>query len=91
MPTRFSTEAANADVMGEDAQGTGAPEGMTHAIGADGTPRDRSDRPPQRETKGGDAKADSEPREGDAKEGDAGPGKDINAAGFVKDKDAAKP
>jgi hypothetical protein len=85
MATQFSTEAANADVMGEDAQTPGAPQGMPHAIGADGTPRDPSDRTPEREKRGGDAKAD------EGKSGKAKPGKDINAAGFVKDKDAGKP
>jgi hypothetical protein len=87
MPNQFSNQAANADVMGEDA---GASEGMTHAIGADGTPRDRSERAPEPDRKGGDAKADeAKPAEPKAEEGK--PGKDINAAGFVKDKDAAKP
>ena len=50
---------------------------------ARGTPRDRSDRPP---ASAKDGQGKSEPPEGEAK-----PGKDINAAGFVKDKDSAKP
>jgi hypothetical protein len=77
MATQFSTEAANADVMGEDAQTPGVPAGMPHAIGADGTPRDRSDRTP--ETKGGGAKAD-EPKAGKPKEGEAKPRKDEDAS-----------
>jgi hypothetical protein len=85
MPKPFSTEAANADVIGSD-----APAGMPHEIGADGTPRDRSDRTPDNETRGGEAKT-GEAKAGEPKEGEAKPGKDINAAGFVKDKDAAKP
>jgi hypothetical protein len=84
MATQFSTEAANADVMGEDGQTPGVPAGMPHAIGADGTPRDRSDRAPESATKGGDPKAD-QTKAGETKEGEAKPGKDINAAGFVKD------
>lgn len=90
MPNQFSTQAANADVMGQDAQTNGTSEGMTHAIGADGTPRDRSDRTPEREARGGEAKAD-EAKDAEPRESEAKPGKDINAAGFVKDKDAAKP
>lgn len=90
MPTRFSTEAANADVMGQDDQATGVPEGMPHAIGADGTPRDRSDRTPERKTRGGGAKAGAS-KDAEPKEGDTSPGKDINAAGFAGDKDGGKP
>lgn len=77
MPRRFSTEAANADVMGEDTPAEGAPEGMPSAIGADGTPRDRSDRPPRRSRKG-ETQADEgkvEPKDGEAK-----PGQDTNPA-----------
>jgi hypothetical protein len=90
MPIRFSTEAANADHMRMEAQ-PGVPEGMPDDIGADGTPRDRADRgvaskrPAQREPKGGAAREDQD------KDAPAKPGKDINAAGFVKDKDAGKP
>jgi hypothetical protein len=80
MPIRFSTEAANADVLGDDAD-TGAPgEGMPKPVGADGTPRQRFSRPQQGERKSGDAPANQ-----------AKPGKDINAAGFIKDKDSSKP
>jgi hypothetical protein len=79
MPIRFSTQAANADILGDDAETTGAPEGMPQAVGADGTPRDRSDRKPERHSRSPEA------------EGEVKPGKDINAAGFVKDKDANKP
>jgi hypothetical protein len=85
MPTRFSTEAANADSMGDDTDATtGAPKGMPDEVGADGTPRDRSDRGSGR----GQAEEGGtrEPRDGEAR-----PGKDINAPGFLKDKNAAKP
>jgi hypothetical protein len=87
MPNRFSSQAANADAMRENAD---ASEGMSSEIGADGTPRDRSDHssPPQKkgsDTKGGDAKA------AESKDDQAKAGKDINSAGFVKDKDASKP
>lgn len=86
MPKQFSTQAANADVMGEDAQTPGVPQGMPHASGADGTPREQSDRSTEREARGGEAKGDE--ATGDKpKGGEARPGKDINAAGFVKDKD----
>jgi hypothetical protein len=79
MPIRFSTQAANADILGDDAETTGAPDGMPPSVGADGTPRDRSDRKAERQSRPPEAK------------GEAKPGKDINAAGFVKDKDADKP
>ncbi|MBA3771613.1 MAG: hypothetical protein H0X13_03730 [Ramlibacter sp.] len=79
MPIRFSTQAANADILGDDAEISGTPEGMPQAVGADGTPRAGADRKPERE------------REATANKGEAKPGKDINAAGFIKDKDASKP
>ena len=82
MPNRFSTEAANADAMGED---PAASEGMTDAIGADGTPRDRSDRSPQAERKGGTAKS-GEPKASGSTQEEGKPDKD---AGLVKDKDAS--
>jgi hypothetical protein len=86
MPNRFSSQAANADAMRENG---GASEGMTNEIGADGTPRDRSDHssPPEKkgsETKGGDANA------AQSKDDQAKPGMDIDS-GFVKDKGAGKP
>ncbi|HXD41909.1 MAG TPA: hypothetical protein VN649_15185 [Ramlibacter sp.] len=74
MPITLSTQAANADILGDD---DGSPLGMPHEIGADGTPRDRSDRAVARQSKA----AESNP-------GEAKPGKDISAA---KDKDADKP
>jgi hypothetical protein len=87
MPIRFSTEAANADHMRMEAQ-PGVPEGMPDNIGADGTPRDRADR-------GSKRSAQPEPkgaaRKEQGKDAAAKPGKDINAAGFIKDKDAGKP
>jgi hypothetical protein len=39
MPIRFSTQAANADFLHDDAETTGASEGMPQGVGADGTPR----------------------------------------------------
>jgi hypothetical protein len=72
MPIRFSTEAANADVLGEDPESTGATEAVPRA---DGAPKDRFERSAR---SGGTA-------------GEAKPGKDINAAGFVKDKDSSQP
>jgi len=79
MPIRFSTEAANADVLGDDAD-TGAPQGTPRAAGANATPRQRFSRPQYSERKAEDSPANQ-----------AKPGKDINAAGFVKDKDSGKP
>ena len=77
MNMRFSTQAANADVLGEDTPD--ATDGLSAGVGADGTPRDPKARPQAR----------TEPRrDGDA---EAKPGKDIDAPGFVKDKDAGKP
>lgn len=77
MPIRFSTVAANADILGDDTVQHSSPESMPPA---DGTARDRTKRPrsqpsPAAESRGSEAK----------------PGKDINAAGFLKDKDASKP
>ena len=79
MPIRFSTEAANADFLRDDAEIAGASEGMPQGTGADGTPREPSKRKPERESRPPEAK------------GAARPGKDINATGFVKDPDAGKP
>lgn len=78
MPMRFSTEAANADVMGEDPQ-PGVPEGKRRgrARGPAGT---------------GGRSAGADPKPAPQREdAEAKPGKDINAPGFVKDKDASKP
>ena len=77
MPIRFSTEAANADVLGEDPD---APAGSVAA----GLPQARdSDRPRDRFERSRDTYR-SQDRE-------VRPGKDINAAGFVKDKDSTRP
>lgn len=76
MPIRFSTQAANADHIGTDAE-QGVPEGMSDDVGADGTPRDRSDRKRER----GGAARDPQDKADAAK-----PGKDINAP-FVKERD----
>ena len=80
MPIRFSTEAANADVLGDDADGGAAPEGMPKPAGADARRRQRFSRSQQAERSADAASADQ-----------AKPGVDINAAGFVKDKDSSKP
>ena len=88
MPNRFSTEAANADAMREDA-GAASGEGMTNAIGADGTPRDRSDRS-RPEKKGGEAKG-GDSKSAESMDDQAKAGKDVKSAGSVKDKDASKP
>jgi hypothetical protein len=79
MPIRFSTEAANADVLGDDTD-HGTPQGMPKAVDAGGRPRQRFSRPQQGERKAEDSTANQ-----------VKPGKDINAAGFVKDKDSSKP
>jgi hypothetical protein len=80
MPIRFSTEAANADVLGEDSESSAAPQAMPRAVGADRTPRDRFERSSRPGAKSGEADPDK-----------AKSGKDINAAGFVKDKDSPEP
>lgn len=77
MPMRFSTEAANADVMGEDLAPGTTPEGTPPAAG--GAPRGPTARAHERGSKSRDAH-----------EGEAKPGKDINAAGFIKDQDSGK-
>ncbi len=82
MPIRFSTEAANADVLGDDTSLGEAPKGMPRAVSAVGTSRDRDDRRDR-----GQANPTGNRENG----GEATPGKDINAPGFIKDKDAAKP
>jgi hypothetical protein len=79
MPIRFSTEAANADVLGDDTDTAGAP-GVPKAMGADSRARQRFSRSQQ-----GERATDLAPAS------QAKPGKDINAAGFVKDKDSSKP
>ena len=84
MPIRFSTQAANADHMRPESDNGGATEGLPPSVGADGTPRDRSDRTAGREPRRGEAKA------GDDKATAGKPGKDINAPGFIKDGDASK-
>ncbi len=69
MNMRFSTEAANADFLGEDTPD--AADGMSESVGADGRPRNGADpkaRPQARS---------QPPRDGDA---EAKPGKDKDAA-----------
>jgi hypothetical protein len=78
MPIRFSTQAANADFLRDD-ETAGASEGMPQDVRPDGKPREFPPRKPEREGRPPEAK------------GEAKPGKDINAAGFIKDQDAGKP
>lgn len=80
MSIRFSTEAANADVLGEDTPDAGPPQGRPDGTGPDVVSGDRSGRAPTGRGKPGDSPA-----------GDVKPGKDINAPGSVKDQDAGKP
>jgi hypothetical protein len=75
MPIRFSTEAANADVLGDDAE----PGGKAKGSGTGGASRRHAF---SRSTPQG---------RNSAEDNQAKPGKDINAAGFVKDKDSSKP
>jgi hypothetical protein len=77
MPIRFSTEAANADVLGEDDADTSS---TSQGRDADGNPRRHFSRSTPRGASSADASG-----------GEAKPGKDTNAAGFVKDKDSSKP
>ena len=69
---RESAPSAQDDLLGEAARNDGTMEGLDPRVGADGTPRDRSD----------SATADRPRGEGEAR-----PGKDENQAGFVKDAD----
>lgn len=89
MPNRFSTEAANADIMGEDAPIDGAAKESPVAAGAGGALPDRSGPMPQRRARRGGAEAQT------AKAGEstqaARPGQGLDAAGSIQDKDAAKP
>lgn len=78
MGIRFSTEAANADVLGEDKDSGNPNEGTPERAAGDGKSPDR-------------AAGSLEGKRGRSDDGEAKPGKDINAAGFIKDKDAAKP
>lgn len=76
---RFSTVAANADVIGDDtpmAEPQRVPGEERH--GPAGRERNESDGV-RRE------------RDGAPESGAARPGQDINAAGFIKDKDAGEP
>lgn len=69
---RFSTVAANADVLGDDTPLAREPDSAARR------PRTGPDRP--------------EHRRGRQRGTDAGkPGRDINAAGFLKDEDSKKP
>jgi hypothetical protein len=78
MPIRFSTQAANADFLRDDAETTRATDGP-QGVGADSTPGEPSERKTARESRPPEAKSKAKP------------GKDVNAAGLVKDQDAGKP
>ncbi len=69
---RESAPSAQDDLLGEAARNDGTMEGLDPRVGADGTPRDRSDAPASDRA---------------SSEGEARPGKDENQAGFVKDTD----
>ncbi|HSV35839.1 MAG TPA: hypothetical protein VLI46_09790 [Ramlibacter sp.] len=75
MPIRFSTVAANADILGDETETHATPEALPQTAGKNGAPRASEARPER-----------AQPRSGETK-----PGQDIHAAGFVKDKDAAEP
>jgi hypothetical protein len=72
---RFSTVAANADVLGDDTPLAAEPQGADRA-----TRRAGPDRPEHRRGRAGSKDLRS-----------VKPGKDINAPGFLKDEDASKP
>jgi hypothetical protein len=80
MPIRFPTEAANADILGEDADDQ-------KSAGADGTPRGRPKGAPEHFQRSDRARASR----GESPGAEAKPGLDINQAGFMKDQDAGKP
>lgn len=107
MPIRFPTEAANADILGEDPDSSRKADAEPPPVGADGTPRGRADGTPEPPDKAG-ASGSRESREArespgakrtqretrgsrEARDAEAKPGKDINQAGFIKDKDSSKP
>jgi hypothetical protein len=75
---RFSTVAANADVLGEDTPLATDPDGDVAGRRRTQVVRRSDDRPEHR-------------RGRHLKDGPARAGKDINAAGFLKDPDANKP
>lgn len=77
MNMRFSTQAANADILGEVAPNA---TNATADAGADKAARPRAEPKARPRTRGG-ARREDEVR----------PGKDINAPGFVRDRDAGKP
>ena len=76
---RFSTVAANADVIGED-----TPMAEPQATPGEQRQGAADRQPPPR---GGVRRE----RDGTPESGAARPGHDINAPGFIKDKDAGKP
>ena len=83
MPIRFSTEAANADVLGEDTKNGVAPEAAPRRSGAGRTQADRFERPVKPEGKAGEAPVgNAEPgKHIAAPDGDVKPGKDAEAPG----------
>jgi hypothetical protein len=76
MNMRFSTEAANADVLGEDTPDAAA-EGLSAGVGADGTPREPKAQPQARSQAKPDGGADTKPNK--------------DAAGLMQDSEAGKP
>lgn len=77
---RFSTVAANADVLGENTPLASEPDAVSRKSRATTAQRRGPERPEHRRGRGPGKES-----------GSARPGKDINAAGFVKDPDATKP
>ncbi len=76
---RFSTVAANADVLGEDTPLAREPDTAGRKTRAAAAQRRSPERPEHRRGRG------------PGKDAGGRAGKDINAAGFVKDPDATKP
>lgn len=77
MPIRFSTQAANADFLRDDAETAGASEDMPQGVGAGAAAHRPADR-----------KADRENRPLPQAKGEAAkPGKDSNATGLVKEQE----
>ena len=69
---RESAPSAQDDLLGEAARNDGTMEGLDPRVGADGTPRDRSDRTATERANA---------------EGEARPGKDADQAGLARDSD----
>lgn len=78
---RFSTVAANADVIGED----------TPMAEPERSPRDGDRSPGEQDRSAAERAGARRESDGAAESGAAPPGQDINAPGFIKDKDAGRP